>query len=640
MADEIICSKCSAPNPKDTVFCGKCGERMPGQDAGAEEKDPLLGAFVGDRFLVHEQLGEGGMGVVYRAEQTAIGRTVALKVLHSHLTRDDSLHARFHNEAAASSRLTHPNTVTIYDFGKTDLGSLYIAMEFVEGKSLDDEIREGGALEWLRACRLAIQICGSLRDAHDNSIVHRDLKPENVMLCDRGGETDVVKVLDFGIAKILEDDGTDQRQALTKTGMVFGTPQYMSPEQIRGEQVDHRTDIYSLGVILYQMLAGVLPFTADMPMGVLSKHLMDVPPPFTESRPGSNIPEAVEAVVMSTLAKGADDRPQSMKELADALLGAADITGTTSMTTGGQLPATLETPSPATASKKADTPPPTDVHSKGAAVAPAPAKKGGAGVAIIIAVVVVLLGGGAAGWYFLAGPGASAKKPSPYASHAGVAPPPPPVNQQIAPAPTPTQQPGPAQLPTNATGPGPAPLPAHPETDSDVDEDKGKGGKSSKTKAKKKDVSCDTTGQSDPIADAIRKQLKSKSARITKCLKNNGAGKADFSFRVLGGKSRPDKVKVKKSLGGVSNCLSTILREDFGKTDKAMRNGDASFNLSKLGGVVKTCNVQVDARKRKKSGASGVKLIGKNNKKIQPGKKKVDKKPGKKQNPLIIKKIP
>ncbi len=645
MADEIICPKCSAPNPKDTVFCGKCGERMPGEDTGDGEKDPLLGAFVGDRFLVHDQLGEGGMGVVYRAEQTAIGRTVALKVLHAHLTRDESLHARFHNEAAASSRLTHPNTVTIYDFGKTESGSLYIAMEFVKGKSLDDEILDNGALEWRRSCRLAVQICGSLRDAHDNSIVHRDLKPENIMLCDRGGETDVVKVLDFGIAKILEDDGTDQRKALTKTGMVFGTPQYMSPEQIRGEQVDHRTDIYSLGVILYQMLAGELPFTADMPMGVLSKHLMDIPPPFATSRPGSDIPAAVEAIVMSTLAKTVDDRPQSMKELANRLMSAADITGTAVMTEGGQLPTTLAAPSPDASSKKnADVPPPTEVRSKQAVGAVAPAKKGGAGVVMaIVAAVVVLLGGGGAGWYFLAGPGAGVKNQSPYANGAGVAPTPPPVNPLPAQAGIPIQ-PGTTPTPTDTAGQ--APLAATPETDSDADQEKGKGGKSSggKTKGKKKDVSCSTSGPADPIADAIRKRLKSKSARITKCLKNNGVGKASFSFKVSKGKSRPRSISVKETVGGMDTCLRAILKEKFGAKDNVKRNGTAVFAMSKKGGAVWKCGIYIETKKSKKSGMIGFKpkLVGKKSgkdKKVQPGKKKADKKSGKNLHGLkVIKK--
>ncbi|HUT79141.1 MAG TPA: serine/threonine-protein kinase, partial [Polyangia bacterium] len=326
MADEIICPKCGALNAAGTIFCGKCGTNVASADAGAEAEDPLIGSFVGDRFLVRRKLGEGGMGVVYEAEQTAIDRMVALKVLHPHLT-DESLYARFRNEAAASSRLNHPNTITIYDFGRSANGSLYIAMEFVSGRSLDAEIVDHGALEWRRACRVGMQICGSLQDAHEHGIVHRDLKPDNVMLCERGGDRDVVKVLDFGIAKIMEDDGQDQRKALTKTGMVFGTPQYMSPEQIRGEKVDARSDIYSTGVILYHMLCGVLPFTSETPMGLLTKHLLDVPPPFSAVPAGSQIPPELEQVVMQTLAKDPAERPSSMKALAERLGQVSGLTG-------------------------------------------------------------------------------------------------------------------------------------------------------------------------------------------------------------------------------------------------------------------------------------------------------------------------
>ncbi len=390
MVDDIICSKCNAQNPPDTIFCGKCGTKIEQTETVGVTADPLIDSFVGDRFLVRERLGEGGMGVVYRAEQTAINRTVALKVLHASLTQDRSLHARFQNEAAASSRLNHPNTITVYDFGQTESQSLYIAMEYVDGKSLDDEIRSGGAMDWRRTCRLAVQMCGSLADAHQNNIVHRDLKPENVMLCRRGEEDDFVKVLDFGIAKIMEDDGTDQVKALTKTGMVFGTPQYMSPEQIRGEKVDQRTDIYSMGVIIYQMLTGVLPFVAEQPMGLLSKHLMDSPPPFKKAH--VDVPMEIEAVVMAALEKEADKRPQSMKELGDRLEVAAGFGAGSSpavvaagVPPGHDIPATLEMPSSSGAGD--------------GAVGSAGQRKQGLVVALTVGVLLLLGAGGA--WYFL-----------------------------------------------------------------------------------------------------------------------------------------------------------------------------------------------------------------------------------------------
>jgi len=361
----MLCPRCSTANPKGTAFCGKCGFSLAGTVVTEAEPDPLIGALVDGRFLVKRKLGEGGMGVVYEAEQTAFGRKVALKVLHPHLT-DESLTARFRNEAAAASRLDHPNTITVFDFGETETGSLYIAMELIEGTSLDDEIRRGGAQEWRRAARIVKQICGSLANAHENGIVHRDLKPENVMLVKRDTEKDFVKVLDFGIAKIMEDDGTDQRQALTKTGMVLGTPQYMSPEQIRGGKVDARSDIYSIGVVLYQMLTGALPFTAESPMGLLTKHLMDAPPPFAQVNPANRVPPELERFVMQTLAKAAGERPQTMREVArriDALL--------------------TSSPTVAAAKKRG---------------------RGGMIAGIAIGTVLLLGGGAAAAWYFVTAP--------------------------------------------------------------------------------------------------------------------------------------------------------------------------------------------------------------------------------------------
>ncbi|MCK9462811.1 MAG: serine/threonine protein kinase, partial [Proteobacteria bacterium] len=324
MTDEALCPRCRAANAEGTGFCGKCGFSLAGTTRAEARPDPLIGALVDGRFLVERKLGEGGMGAVYEAEQTAFGRKVAIKVLHPHLT-DETTNARFRNEAAAASRLDHPNTITVFDFGETESGSLYIAMELIAGAGLDVEIRKHGALEWRRAARIARQICGSLANAHESGIVHRDLKPENVMLLERDTERDFVKVLDFGIAKIVEGDGTDQRQALTKTGMVLGTPQYMSPEQIRGEKVDARSDVYSAGVIVYQMLTGALPFSAETPMGLLTKHLLDAPPPFARSNPACRVPKELERLVMQALAKNASERPQTMHEVAarlDALLAA------------------------------------------------------------------------------------------------------------------------------------------------------------------------------------------------------------------------------------------------------------------------------------------------------------------------------
>ncbi len=660
MADSIFCPKCSAPNPLDTMFCGKCGAKVEDKSTQGIKIDPLIGSFVGDRFLVHDKLGEGGMGVVYRAEQTAINRRVALKVLHAHLTQDENLHARFHNEAAASSRLTHPNTITVYDFGKTDSGSLYIAMEFIEGKSLDDEIHTHGALDYKRACRIASQMCGSLLDAHRNNIVHRDLKPENVMLCERGGDSDYVKVLDFGIAKILEDDGTDQRQALTKTGMVFGTPQYMSPEQIRGESVDHRTDIYSLGVILYQMLTGSLPFTAEMPMGVLSKHLMDEPPPLKTINAGIAVPSEVEKVVMSTLAKEADMRPSDMKTLADLLEQAVSSSAGVAPL-GRDIAKTAPSPEPGKAKKEESAVPPTSVSagsSKGPGPVAAPRKKRGIGLAIGIVVTLIVLGGGASAWYFLAGPGV--KPPPKYRSAQPVVPPSvptPPVHQVGLQPPQATHTPPQATLPPIAarpdgTGLQPQPTPqkrdkgkkdipkapAVTTTPTKVD-DKDKKPEpippvtpEPTPPPKRKDKACSFLGSKDPVAKAIRKSLKVNESKIRKCLKNSGSSKSTFSFKVPAGKSRLSNIKSRVS-STMDGCLKSLLKDEIETKDKVPRQGTASFKLSKKDDVVEECDVAVNAR-------PGLTPTGSFTKKLlQLGKKtRKPKKPTKKTSTIKIEK--
>jgi tRNA A-37 threonylcarbamoyl transferase component Bud32 len=313
----LHCPSCNSPIGPGTKFCSSCGHHL----EQADEQDALVGRFIGDRFLVQAKLGEGGMGAVYQAEQVAMKRPVALKVLHPHLSRDDNLIERFHREAAASSRLNHPNTITVHDFGQADDGTLYIAMEFIDGKSLADEIEGTGAFPWYRVTEVGRQIAESLADAHAAGIVHRDLKPDNVMLISRANNTDFVKILDFGIAKMVVETAEegDQRKALTRTGMIFGTPQYMSPEQVTGSAVDHRTDIYALGVILYELLVGELPFLSENAMGVLTKHLMDPPRPLRSVMPSLTCPPGLEALVMRCLAKEPAHRYQTMNELVGEL---------------------------------------------------------------------------------------------------------------------------------------------------------------------------------------------------------------------------------------------------------------------------------------------------------------------------------
>ena len=313
------CPNCNIKYGADVRFCGNCGAKLINIVRAAVPSDPLIGSLIGDRFVVIEKIGQGGMGVVYRAEQTGIWRQVALKVLRPRYSRDRALHERFRIEAATASRLTHPNTITIYDFGVTNDGGLYIAMEMLDGVSLDQEIKKLGAIDWERACRLGIQLCGSLHEAHESSILHRDLKPENIMLAKRGLETDIVKVLDFGIAKIMTAEGDSSQPALTAGNELFGTPEYMSPEQIRGDKLDARSDIYSLGIIFYRMLSGQQPFPAPTPIAVLTKQLTEAAPslivPETQPAP----PKELTSLVMSCMEKARENRPSDMAEIAETL---------------------------------------------------------------------------------------------------------------------------------------------------------------------------------------------------------------------------------------------------------------------------------------------------------------------------------
>ncbi len=279
--------------------------------------DPYIGTTIADRYRVIRKLGEGGMGVVYLAEHVFIEKKVALKILSEDFARKAELVARFMQEAKAASKIGHEHIVDITDFGETVSGSVFFAMEFLDGMDLAGHIRTGGAMGLDRARYILNQICRALGAAHAKGIIHRDLKPENIYLITREGRGDFVKVLDFGIAKMSALDEAGSR--LTRTGMIFGTPEYMSPEQARGDKPDHRVDIYATGCILYEMLTGDVPFHAETFMGVLTKHMFEGPIPPSQRNPSAHIPPDVEAVVMKALAKDRDQRFQTMQELALAL---------------------------------------------------------------------------------------------------------------------------------------------------------------------------------------------------------------------------------------------------------------------------------------------------------------------------------
>lgn len=281
----------------------------------AEAKaDPLLGQMVGGRFLVLKKIGSGGMGSVYRARQEGMDRDVAIKVLLADLTQNETVLRRFTLEALAVSRLRHPNTIQIFDYGQTQDGNPYIAMEMLEGLTLYDLLRKERPLPIRRAMRIMAQVAASLSEAHTKEIVHRDLKPENIFLVQVGDNPDFVKVLDFGVAK-LRDHKSDQG-TLTQAGSIFGTPRYMSPEQCSAQPVDLRSDLYTLGVILYEMITGQAPFVSDQALSLLLAHVNDPPRPPSAATDKQVIPAEVEDLVLRLLEKLPENRLSSAGELA------------------------------------------------------------------------------------------------------------------------------------------------------------------------------------------------------------------------------------------------------------------------------------------------------------------------------------
>jgi serine/threonine-protein kinase len=293
--------------------------------AAAPLADPLIGRVVADRYRILELVGRGGMGSVYQVEHTRIGKLLAMKLLSGELSQRPEAVRRFKREALAVSRLTSPNTVQVFDFGAAD-GLTYLVMELVRGQSLGDVVRATGPLPWARAARIVVQIASSLTEAHGLGIVHRDVKPENVMILPGEGGVDVAKVLDFGLAKLREPDDAE----VTGHGMILGTPSYMAPEQIRGELVDGRSDLYALGALLYRLLTGEPPFRSDSALSVLSKHLHEPPVPPAERAPSLGIPAGVSRLVMRALRKRPEDRFQRVEDLQRELVAELDAAGSKS----------------------------------------------------------------------------------------------------------------------------------------------------------------------------------------------------------------------------------------------------------------------------------------------------------------------
>lgn len=280
--------------------------------------DPLLGVVVEGRYKIESVIGQGSAGTVYRAVQELIGREVAIKVLHDYLVSDQEFIKRFTQEAKASSRLSHPNIITIYDFGVIPQGGRpYIAMDLLRGTPLSDLLAERNHLEIEEGVSIFKQVCGALAEAHRQGVVHRDVKPENIVLVERSGQRLFPIVVDFGIARLVQEESDVAR--ITRTGTVCGSPTYMSPEQCTSSKVDHRSDIYSLGVVIYETLTGEVPFLSDELVKVMAMHLSDPPKPLNQVRDDLQFPAALEEVVYKSLAKNPDQRYQTMEELAEAL---------------------------------------------------------------------------------------------------------------------------------------------------------------------------------------------------------------------------------------------------------------------------------------------------------------------------------
>ncbi len=282
----------------------------------ARTADPLVGRVIQGRFAILQRVAAGGMGVVYKAEQRPLGRVVALKVLDTTQgSVDESFSARFSLEASSAAKLGHPNTIVVHDFGQTDDGLYFIAMEYLDGGSLSRRLKRRGPLSPSEAIHVGLQVAGSLANAHEQGLVHRDLKPGNVMLAPRAGDPLFVKVLDFGLVKMV---GDQDNLGLTKAGVMMGSPRYMAPEQVKAEAIDHRADIYALGVMLYHMVAGAPPFLGNA-FEVMQAQVRAPAPPLRQTWPGCPAGPRLEALITRCLEKEPAARFGSMHEVMAAL---------------------------------------------------------------------------------------------------------------------------------------------------------------------------------------------------------------------------------------------------------------------------------------------------------------------------------
>ena len=386
-----ICPVCSTEYPDDVKFCPNDGQTL---RATALAND-LVGQVIADRYHVVKKLGEGGMGQVYLAEHVKMGRRSAIKVMNPSMVHDPDAVARFNREASNASRINHPNVCAIYDFGETPDGLIYLAMEFIEGEPLTDLLAREGALTLGRAASIFLQTADALQAAHDLGIVHRDLKPDNIMLSRRKAGGDTVKVVDFGIAKAVGGDAAGQK--VTKTGLVVGTPEFMSPEQLSGDTLDGRSDLYSLALVFYRMLSGKLPFEATTVQETMIKRLTDEPTKLADARPDLSFPPGLQPVLDTALARTPAERYQSVAKFA------ADIGAITGRPETASVPQTRGRGSADTEGRTqlldpSATTPTTRISAQ--VRPPVPSRRKSL-VPVALGLVVVLVGGGA--WVVLSG---------------------------------------------------------------------------------------------------------------------------------------------------------------------------------------------------------------------------------------------
>ncbi len=357
------------------------------------ESDAMHGKVVAGRFLIDEQIGVGGMGRVYKARHLGLDKVVCLKMLKPSLLDDATIVSRFEREAKAASRLDHPNSVQVLDFGQDERGRLYLVMEYVAGQDLRKLLHAEGPLGARRLAAILSQVLSALARAHAMGVIHRDLKPENVLVGERDGERDFVKVLDFGIAKLQDA----QMPGLTQNDVVCGTPEYMSPEQAMGMDVDARADLYAVGVMLYQGLTGRLPLSGRTPLEVLQKQVSEVPLSVRAARPDADCSPALERLVVRALAKRPEERPQSAEAFRRELMEAAGLVSSTGVTQPPTMPPAAVTHSPSPEVKSAAPPAPSapSLAALEGWETPPPRRSSSGGMWIGIVIALGLVGGAA-----------------------------------------------------------------------------------------------------------------------------------------------------------------------------------------------------------------------------------------------------